>query len=151
MGTVRCAAAERILAVAPDGAEYPCTQLVGSDFLAGRLPQDDFTEVWTNSAVMQKYRRFRTNKDYKRSHCGRCEAKMYCGGCRVFAMDALGADPVCPYTNQYLDDDCDILSDIQASIGYTDAGFPLATLDQIEAWLEEDSQRDYPLWLMSKR
>ncbi len=153
-----CTAAERILSVAPDGSVYPCSQLVGPDFWAGRLPEGDFTEVWTSSVVLRKYRKFRTNTGFKESRCGRCNAKIHCGGCRVFAMDALGPDPGCPYLNLApgkpgaypWDDHYAMLLEIQETIGYTEGGFPLATLEEIEDWLEKETHRDYPRWLMSK-
>jgi len=41
----------------------------------------------------------------------------------------------------------DVISDIQGSIGYTSAGFPLATYEQIAEWIEEPSDVEgYPLW-----
>lgn len=154
-----CTAAERILSVAPDGSVYPCSQLVGPDFWGGRLPEDDFTEVWTNSVVLRKYRKFRTNKGFKKGHCGRCNAKMHCGGCRVFAKDAIGPDPGCPYSNLApgkpgaypWDEHYAMLLEIQETIGYTEGGFPLATLEEIEDWLEKETHRDYPRWLMLKK
>ncbi len=91
-----CSAAERILSIAPDGSVYPCSQLVGPKFRAGHLPTDEFQDIWRNSEILRRYRKFRTHKGFKKSQCGQCMAKSQCGGCRVFAPDALGADPGCP-------------------------------------------------------
>ena len=43
-----------------------------------------------------------------------------------------------------------MISDIQGSIGYTSAGFPLATYEQIAEWIEEPADVEgYPLWIKS--
>ena len=153
-----CTAADRILSIAPNGAIFPCSQLVGQDFSAGNLLEDDLKSVWMNSEVLKRYRSFRTKKPFKYSQCGQCSAKTHCGGCRVFAEDALGADPGCPepvlapaklrkYGKYELSG---TILDIQESIGYTDGGFPYASFDEIQGWLEEEDGYGYPKWLLKK-
>jgi radical SAM protein with 4Fe4S-binding SPASM domain len=150
-----CTAANRIVSIAPDGSIFPCSQLIGQGLSAGNLLTDDLKNVWMNSEVLKRYRSYRTKKSFKRSYCGQCAAKIHCGGCRVFANDALGADPGCPepvlspaklkkYPKEDLYED---IFDIQESIGFTDAGFPYASFEQIQGWLAEEF---YPKWLLRK-
>lgn len=91
-----CAAANRILALAPDGSIFPCSQLIHPGLRAGNILTDDPGAIWTDSATMRKYRFFRESGSFRESGCGACAARSYCGGCRVFARDAWGAEPVCP-------------------------------------------------------
>ncbi len=44
---------------------------------------------------MKKYRFFREKRSFQETYCGTCLAREQCGGCRVFAHDALGEDPGC--------------------------------------------------------
>lgn len=95
-GVRGCVAGERILAVAPDGSLFPCSQLVYPHLRAGNLLTDDAPFVWANSPVLKRYRSFRAAAPFQQSACGACAAREHCGGCRVFAPDLLGADPGCP-------------------------------------------------------
>lgn len=150
-----CTAANRILSIAPNGSIFACSQLVGQGLSAGNLLGDDLKNIWMNSEVLRRYRSFRTKKSFKKSYCGQCAAKTHCGGCRVFADDALGADPGCPEPvlspanlKKYGKEDlCDTILDIQESIGFTNAGFPYASFEQIQGWLAEEF---YPKWLLRK-
>ncbi|MDW7658371.1 MAG: radical SAM protein [Bacillota bacterium] len=150
-GIKGCTAADRILSVAPDGSVFPCSQLTGPDLKVGNLLQDDFTVIW-NSQLMKRYRDFREDKGFRRGPCGKCKAKRFCGGCRVFAPDAYGSDPGCP-TPQYrkgavpVNDDYDIIDEIKEMIGFTSGGYPYASREQIEEWLEEAHDRAYPDWI----
>jgi len=91
-----CVAGSRILSLAPDGSIYPCSQLINPRFCAGNILEDNFYEIWTQAKVMRKYRAYREKRVFKESSCGICKARYKCGGCRVFADDALGADTGCP-------------------------------------------------------
>lgn len=145
-----CVAFDRILSVLPDGSVYPCSQLVGHVFNAGNLLNESFNDIWHSSTTVRKYRRFRTEKSFKTGSCGQCEAKVFCGGCRVFAEDAIGSDPGCP-EHRDTDDGSDIIADIQDMIGSTGAGVPYAAREEIESWLEEDNDREYPSWINYKQ
>lgn len=90
-----CVAADRILALAPDGSMYPCSQLIHPHLRAGNVLADDPATVWATAPVLIRYRRFRTDRAYRDSWCGVCRAQAHCGGCRVFARDGFGADPEC--------------------------------------------------------
>ncbi|MDR3602354.1 MAG: SPASM domain-containing protein [Desulfosporosinus sp.] len=150
-----CTAGNRILSMAPNGAIFPCSQLVGQELSAGNLLEDDLQSVWINSEVLKRYRSFRTKKPFKASQCGHCSAKIQCGGCRVFAEDALGGDSGCPepvlttamlrkYGKYGLSD---TIVDIQEGIGFTDGGCPYASFEEIQGWLAAE---DYPKWVLRK-
>ena len=150
-----CTAANRILSIAPDGSIFPCSQLVGQELSAGNLQEDDLRSIWINSEVLKRYRSFRTKKPFKDSQCGHCSAKIQCGGCRVFAEDALGGDPGCPepvlttamlkkYGKYGLSD---TIADIQEDIGFTDWGCPYASFEEIQGWLVAE---EYPKWVLEK-
>ncbi len=96
LGIKGCVAADRILAVAPDGSVYPCSQLVHPGLYSGNLLESEPVILWDQSRILRKYRSFRTKKTFIHSWCGVCQAREKCGGCRVFAMDGLGGDPGCP-------------------------------------------------------
>jgi radical SAM protein with 4Fe4S-binding SPASM domain len=149
-GIKGCVAADRIMSLAPDGSVFPCSQLTGAAFNAGNLIDKDFESIWNGSEIIRKYRGFRTKKSFKHGDCGKCKVKNFCGGCRVFASDALSSDPGCPvplYDTGYIDDEVDIISGIQDVIGCTSAGFPYARREEIETWLEEEDDRGYPSWI----
>lgn len=95
-GIKGCVAAGRILALAPDGSIYPCSQLVHSKCYAGNLLESEPQTLWDKSEVLRRYRFFRTKKTFCHSFCGVCLARTSCGGCRIFAMDGLGGDIECP-------------------------------------------------------
>lgn len=117
-----CVAFDRIMSIAPDGSVYPCSQLVGDKFKAGNLLDEDFASIWDQSKIAKRYRNFRNYQSFKNGRCGKCQAKAFCGGCRVFAEDAVGADPGCPeplYSNK----------------------------EEIEKWSEEGNDKDYPSWI----
>ena len=91
-----CVAGHRILAVAPDGSAFPCSQLVHPRFCAGNLLRDPLDELWAQSPILRRYRLFRSKAAFQATACGLCAARDHCGGCRVFAADAWGAEPECP-------------------------------------------------------
>ncbi|NLB41718.1 MAG: radical SAM protein [Clostridiales bacterium] len=95
-GLKGCTAGGRIISLAPDGSVFPCSQLTGATFNAGNLLLEDFDTIWNTRSILKKYRGFRTNKSFKNDDCGKCKVKNFCGGCRVFASDAIGCDPGCP-------------------------------------------------------
>ena len=96
LGIKGCIAADRILAIAPDGSVYPCSQLVHPRCYSGNLLDYEPRVLWHQSRNLRQYRLFRTKKSFKHSKCGICRVNAVCGGCRVFAADAVGGDPGCP-------------------------------------------------------
>ncbi|NIM77455.1 MAG: SPASM domain-containing protein [Candidatus Aminicenantes bacterium] len=147
LGIKGCVAADRILAIAPDGSVYPCSQLVHPRCYSGNLLDYEPQVLWDQARNLHQYRLFRTKKPFKHSKCGICRVNTACGGCRVFAADAVGGDPGCPdpiipelpqlgKTGRSLD------------FGYTSGGFPLATAEQIAEWIGLDSDLEgYPEWI----
>ncbi len=91
-----CVAGDRILALTPDGTVFPCSQLVQPHLRAGNLVESDVRVLWSRSAVMHRCRFFREGRTFRGSECSVCGARDHCGGCRLFAADHLGAEPVCP-------------------------------------------------------
>ena len=91
-----CVAGHRVLALAPDGSAFPCSQLVHPRFCAGNLLSDPLEELWAESPVLRRCRLFRGKATFQATACGRCAARDHCGGCRVYAADGWGAEPECP-------------------------------------------------------
>jgi len=89
-----CVAADRIVSLGPDGSIFPCSQLVGRSFRAGNLLIEEQEELWRHSPVLARYRGFR---ERLQGSCAACPAVPHCGGCRVYAADAIGADQSCPH------------------------------------------------------
>lgn len=91
-----CTAADRILALAPDGSIFPCSQLVSPDLRCGNILKDPIRELWADNKILKRYRSFRDQLSFQQGLCGTCKAKNHCGGCRVFAHDISDADLGCP-------------------------------------------------------
>ncbi len=51
----------------------------------------------------------------------------------------------------YIRTDAYLLEDIQTSIGFTTAGFPYASIEEIKEWVKEPEQLDYPQWLLNRQ
>ena len=90
-----CVAASRVLSIAADGSIYPCSQLMYPRFKAGNIISEDFSSLWMNSKALKKYRFFRHKRKFLETKCGTCRSRKQCGGCRVFAHNAMGEDPGC--------------------------------------------------------
>ncbi|GAH88558.1 unnamed protein product, partial [marine sediment metagenome] len=53
-------------------------------------------------------------------------------------------------TYQYIEQD--IVSDVQESIGCTDAGFPYVSYEQVAEWIGDSSYlRNYPEWIKQSK
>ncbi len=149
-GIIGCSAGNRIASIAPDGSLYPCSQLVVPPFNAGNLAISAPDKLWHNSKRLRRFRLFRNAKSFTDSHCGVCETKNACGGCRAFADDALGCDPGCPDPPDYSNVDYDMIADIQDSIGHTTMGFPYATAEEIAESLKPKFD-SYPSWIIKQK
>lgn len=91
-----CGAGRFYMSIEPNGDLYPCVFFPHNDeLLLGNLMEDDFDEVWKNNKLLEDLR----NKDILKDHCGHCESKNICGGCRARAYsyfgDVLAPDPGC--------------------------------------------------------
>lgn len=165
-----CVAASRIIALDPQGFVYPCSQLIAPLFKAGSVLEDDLGEMWKNNEVLRRYRSFRSMKGYSESWCGLCSASDQCGGCRVFAHDALGGDIGCPRPLRppvsdlekkravkeqerslwgiegHLGKESDIFEgNKEKTIDYKEEGYPMSE-ESVEVSLEQ-KRADYPKWL----
>jgi radical SAM protein with 4Fe4S-binding SPASM domain len=87
-----CGAGRCLLAVQPNGDLTPCVFL---PLVIGSLRRDRLHDLWRTSAVLDRLR----NRELLQGHCGVCEWKSYCGGCRARAYGYFGdlteADPGC--------------------------------------------------------
>ena len=91
-----CGAGRFYLAVEPNGDIYPCVFFPHEPkVLLGNVKTTDFGHMWTQSRVLSELR----NRDLLQGHCGSCENRDVCGGCRARAVgyfgDYLDSDPGC--------------------------------------------------------
>lgn len=77
-------------------AREDLSDLVHPRCYSGNLLDYEPQVLWEQSGNLRHYRLFRTKKSFKYSKCGICRVNAACGGCRVFAADAVGGDPGCP-------------------------------------------------------
>ena len=92
-----CGAGRFYMSVEPNGDMFPCVFFPHDDILKlGNIKDDDLEDIWVNSELLLQLR----DKDLLASHCGVCESRYICGGCRARAYtyndgDYLGPDPGC--------------------------------------------------------
>jgi radical SAM protein with 4Fe4S-binding SPASM domain len=89
-----CGAGRMYCAIQPNGIVTPC---VFMPIPVGDLRSESFVDIWKNSEVMQSLRERHDLKE----HCGSCDYKNVCGGCRARAYayfnDIKAPDIVCIY------------------------------------------------------
>jgi len=51
--------------------------------------------IWEKSEVLINQRKYKCSEVFKNSICGSCNAKGYCGGCRIFGEDEGQAAEYC--------------------------------------------------------
>ncbi len=73
-----CGAGRMYCAIQPNGIVTPC---VFMPIPVGDLRSESFVDIWKNSEVMQSLRERHDLKE----HCGSCDYKNVCGGCRARA------------------------------------------------------------------
>ena len=73
-----CGAGRMYSAIQPNGIVTPCVFL---PIPVGDLRSESFIDIWKNAEVMQS---LRERNDLK-GHCGSCDYKNVCGGCRARA------------------------------------------------------------------
>ncbi|MGD0172539.1 MAG: radical SAM protein [Halobacteriota archaeon] len=73
-----CGAGRMYCAIQPNGIVTPC---VFMPIPVGDLRSESFVDIWKNAAVMQSLRERHELKE----HCGSCDYKNVCGGCRARA------------------------------------------------------------------
>lgn len=97
MGAGRCLAGRSYCRITPEGDVTPCPYLPLS---TGNIREQDFGDIWQNSAVFNSLR----NPSLE-GKCKKCAYRLLCGGCRARAYaaghnDYLGEDPWCDYVPQ---------------------------------------------------
>ena len=87
-----CGAGRFYCALEHDGVITPC---VFFPLKVGNIKTDNFEEIWENSKVFLDLR----DREKLKPHCGVCEYRYVCGGCRARAYgyfgDYLAPDPGC--------------------------------------------------------
>ena len=90
-----CGAGRLYCAVQPDGKVTPCVFMPKE--VVGDLRKNSLAEIWQNSQVMDALR----DRSQLKGHCGKCEFRSMCGGCRARAYGYFGdyqaPDPGCKF------------------------------------------------------
>jgi len=91
-----CGAGRFYLSLEPNGDIFPCVFFPHDEELClGNILSDDFNDLWKNNELLLKLR----DKEILQGHCGVCESRNICGGCRARAYtyfnDILAPDPGC--------------------------------------------------------
>jgi radical SAM protein with 4Fe4S-binding SPASM domain len=80
LGLNMCGACKLTCCLSPKGEIYPCAFLQEPEFYAGRLPDDDFDEIWRTSPVFHSFRQLEIKS------CESCQRFDMChGGCPAIA------------------------------------------------------------------
>jgi radical SAM protein with 4Fe4S-binding SPASM domain len=87
-----CGAGRLYCGIEPNGDVQPCVFIPKK---IGNIRKKSLKDIWKESDVLKKMR----NRERFKGHCGKCEHKYMCGGCRARAYryfgDVAGPDPGC--------------------------------------------------------
>ncbi len=87
-----CGAGHSVLAIQPNGDITPCEFL---PIVIGNLRHRHMQDLWRQSEVLRRLR----DRSTLQGHCGVCDRRADCGGCRARAYaytgDVMAADPGC--------------------------------------------------------
>jgi len=87
-----CGVGRAYCCIQPDGVVTPC---VFMPIPVGDLKEERFIQIWNKSPILRELR----NRDNLKGHCGICEYRSACGGCRARAYAYFGdykaPDPGC--------------------------------------------------------
>jgi len=100
-----CGAGRFYLSLEPNGDMFPCVFFPHEEAVrVGNLFKDDFENVWRHSELFWKIR----EKEKLSQHCGGCQYRYTCGGCRARAYhyfgDILAPDPGCVINRDFWDE-----------------------------------------------
>ncbi len=80
-----CGAGKLLVSLNADGNVYPCPSHWSSEFAAGNIRLQSFSDIWLNSPVLKKLREIYSIETLN-EECSRCIVKYWCaGGCRAEA------------------------------------------------------------------
>ncbi len=87
-----CGIGRAYCAIQPDGVVTPCVYM---PLPVGDLKKEKFIHIWNHSPILTEIRK----RDDLKGHCGECEFRSACGGCRARAYAYFGdykaPDPGC--------------------------------------------------------
>jgi radical SAM protein with 4Fe4S-binding SPASM domain len=91
-----CGAGRFYINLEPNGDIYPCVFFPHEEEVKlGNILVDNFEEIWKEEPLLSKLR----DKKILKGHCGKCDSRNTCGGCRARAYnyfnDILAPDPGC--------------------------------------------------------
>jgi radical SAM protein with 4Fe4S-binding SPASM domain len=91
-----CGSGRCYCSIQPNGAITPCVYIPGEEI--GNIRRQTLAEIWSDPmfATLQ-------DRDDRGDHCGVCDYRAYCGGCRARALaytgDIQAGDPGCIYNH----------------------------------------------------
>lgn len=92
-----CGCGRAYCAIQPNGIVTPC---VFMPIQVGDLREQSLSDIWENSPTLRELR----SRENLKEHCGICEYRNVCGGCRARAYgyygDYLAADPGCKFNSK---------------------------------------------------
>lgn len=91
-----CGAGRFYISMEPNGDIYPCVFFPhDKEVKLGNIKEDTLENLWIDNPLLKEFR----DKDMLDNHCGSCESKYICGGCRARAYNYFGKitapDPGC--------------------------------------------------------
>lgn len=87
---VNCGTGMGTLAIQPNGDCYPCPNTIIESMKCGNILENDFYNIWMDSAIFNTLREIRVDKSLD-AKCGKCEVRHFCGGgCRGQALNNTG-------------------------------------------------------------
>ncbi len=96
-----CGAGRCYCSIQPNGKVNPCVYIPSHE--VGDLRRSHFLDIWNNSLFD-----LLSDRDDRGDHCGVCDYRHYCGGCRARAVSYTGdiqaGDPGCVYNIHLWDD-----------------------------------------------
>ena len=89
-----CGSGRCYCSIQPNGAITPCVYIPGDEI--GSIRRQSLAEIWNNPLFDTLQ-----DRDDRGDHCGVCDYRAYCGGCRARALaytdDIQAGDPGCVY------------------------------------------------------
>ena len=110
-----CGASRCYCSIQPNGLVTPCVYMPSR--IIGDLRKSSFAEIWS-----QPLEAAFSDREDRGDHCGVCDYRSFCGGCRAradgYTGDMLAGDPGCIY-NRHMWDEITDLQENEPEILYT--------------------------------